>query len=184
MQLSIDSLWLLLCAALVFLMQAGFLCLESGATRSKNAINVALMNMTDFSVSLSLFWAFGFAVMFGESKFGLIGTSYFLLSLDDQNFSLVTMFLFQAMFCATAATIVSGAVAGRMRFTAYVLTTLIVSGAVYPIFGHWAWGGIIDGRTGWLAERGFVDFAGSTVVHCIGGHRGLGGIGCHCSRRT
>ncbi len=118
---------------------------------------------TDFSVSLLLFWAFGFALMFGASHAGWIGTSGFFLSVDGKNSVLVTTFLFQAMFCATAATIVSGAVAGRMRFFAYIVTTLIVSGLVYPIFGHWAWGGAGGGTQGWLAARGFVDFAGCTV---------------------
>ena len=172
----LNTLWVLVCVALVFVMQGGFLCLESGLTRSKDAINVALKNMTDFSVSLLLFWAFGFAVMFGASYRGWVGTSGFFVSFDGNNSVLVTTFLFQAMFCATAATIVSGAVAGRMRFFAYIVTTLIVSGLVYPILGHWAWGGAGSGTSGWLAERGFVDFAGCTVVHSVGGWAALASV--------
>ena len=172
----IDTMWVLLCAGLVFLMQAGFLCLETGLTRSKNAINVAIKNMTDFSVSLLLFWAFGFALMFGATYSGWIGTEHFFVGLSQDNSQLATFFLFQAMFCATAATIVSGAVAERMRFAAYVATTIIVSAFIYPVFGHWAWGGAIDGQSGWLANLGFVDFAGSTVVHGIGGWAALAAV--------
>jgi Amt family ammonium transporter len=172
----VDGIWILVCTGLVFAMQAGFLCLESGLTRSKDAINVALKNMTDFSVSLLLFWAFGFALMFGASEAGWFGTSHFFVPMAGQSSGLTTTFLFQAMFCATAATIVSGAVAGRMRFAAYIIITLIVSGLVYPVFGHWAWGGAIEGPAGWLAARGFVDFAGSTVVHGVGAWAGLAAI--------
>ena len=148
----LNALWLLVCVALLVVMQGGFLCLESGLTRSKNAINVAMKNMTDFALSLLLFWAFGFALMFGASRAGWIGTTGFFLSLNQQNSMLVMTFLFQAMFCATAATIVSGAVAGRMRFGGYILITLLVSGLVFPVFGHWAWGGINGATRGWLAE--------------------------------
>ena len=177
MELStLDLLWVLVCAALVFLMQGGFRCLESGLTRSKNAINVALKNMKDFSVSVLLFWVFGFALMFGTSQAGWIGSSHFLVPMDEQNSALTTMFLFQAMFCATAATIVSGAVSGRMRFSAYIIATVIVSGLIYPVFGHWAWGGAYEGPAGWLAARGFVDFAGSSVVHGVGGWAALAAI--------
>jgi len=174
-----DMLWILVCAGLVFGMQAGFLCLESGLTRSKNAINVAIKNLTDFSVSMLLFWAYGFAIMFGISQSGWFGTSNFFVPMDQQHSALATIFLFQAMFCATAATIVSGAVAGRIRFGAYIVITFIVSGLIYPLFGHWAWagtlggGGAMEGTTGWLSQLGFVDFAGSTVVHSIGGWAGL-----------
>ncbi|MCP4788284.1 MAG: ammonium transporter [Fuerstiella sp.] len=170
----LNTVWVLVCVALVFVMQGGFLCLESGLTRSKDAINVALKNMTDFSVSLLLFWSFGFAVMFGASYEGWIGTSHFFVSVDAKDSFLVTTFLFQAMFCATAATIVSGAVAGRMRFYAYIVTTFIVSGLVYPIYGHWAWGG--SGTSGWLAALGFVDFAGCSVVHSVGGWAALAAV--------
>jgi ammonium transporter, Amt family len=172
----LDALWVLGCAALVFGMQAGFLCLESGLTRSKNSINVAMKNLTDFSVSLLLFWAFGFAVMFGASHSGWFGCGEFFPTLGPAPLKFSSFFLFQAMFCATAATIVSGAVAERMRFSSYVVVTMIVSGLVYPVFGHWAWGGRVADGTGWLASLGFVDFAGSTVVHGVGACSALAAI--------
>ncbi|MDM7464418.1 MAG: ammonium transporter [Tepidimonas taiwanensis] len=167
----IDLLWVLLCAGLVFVMQAGFLCLESGLTRSKNSINVAAKNMADFSVAALLFWLIGFGLMFGPSAGGWIGAGLFGLldQLPDEP-HLLGFVLFQVMFCATAATIVSGAVAERMRFGAYLALSAWVSLIVYPVFGHWAWGGAwAPGARGWLAEMGFVDFAGSTVVHSVGG---------------
>lgn len=173
----LDIAWILLCAILVFVMQAGFLCLESGLTRTKNAINVAIKNVADFAVAVSLFWMFGFALMFGHSYLGWIGTTEFLAQVgqgSDPGYA--AFFVFQAMFCATAATIVSGAVAERMRFTAYLLVAAIVGGLIYPVFGHWAWGGILGGEAGWLAERGFVDFAGSTVVHSVGGWVALAAV--------
>jgi len=175
-QTIIDSLWILVCVTLVFVMQAGFLCLETGLTRNKDAINVALKNLTDFSVSFILFWVFGFAFVFGDSFLGLIGTNGFLLSAAEKDPSIITKFLFHAMFCAAAATIVSGAVAGRMKFGAYIIATLTVSGVIYPIAGHWAWGGTPDGTMGWLSAMGFVDFAGSTVVHSVGGWSALAAI--------
>jgi ammonium transporter, Amt family len=164
----LDSVWVLGCAALVFGMQAGFLCLESGLTRSKNSINVAMKNLADFSVSFLLFWAFGFAVMFGASQNGWFGWGEFFPTLSQEPLKVSTFFLFQAMFCATASTIVSGAAAERMRFSSYMVVTVVVSGLVYPVFGHWAWGGIVAEGKGWLASLGFVDFAGSTVVHGVG----------------
>ena len=167
----VDLLWVLLCAGLVFVMQAGFLCLESGLTRSKNSINVAAKNLSDFAVAALLFWAVGFGLMFGPSLAGWIGTGLFGLAgqLPEEP-RLLAFVLFQVMFCATAATIVSGAVAERMRFGAYLALSAWVSLVVYPVFGHWAWGGAWEpGARGWLAELGFVDFAGSTVVHSVGG---------------
>ncbi len=167
--LTIDILWILLCSGLVFLMQAGFMCLESGLTRSKNSINVAVKNFTDFGCSVALFWAFGFALMFGTSFQGWIGGSGFFLKTDLPAFDLA-FFLFQAMFCGTATTIVSGAVAERMKFGSYLLIACLISGLIYPIFGHWAWNGVEQGALmGWLGKLGFVDFAGSTVVHSVGG---------------
>ncbi|MGD1809231.1 ammonium transporter [Dapis sp. BLCC M126] len=166
---AIDILWLLLCSGLVFLMQPGFMCLESGLTRSKNSINVAIKNLTDFGISVACFWGFGFAFMFGASSAGLVGHSNFFLATDLQPFD-AAFFLFQAMFCGTATTIVSGAVAERMKFSAYLFVASVVSGFIYPIFGHWVWNGVDAGvLTGWLGQRGFIDFAGSTVVHSIGG---------------
>jgi len=169
-QEQLDILWILLTAALVFMMQAGFMCLESGFTRSKNSINVATKNMTDFLISLCIYWAWGFAMMFGITRAGWIGTDGFFLPFEAETAWQSAFFLFQAMFCATAATIVSGAVAERLRFGSYAAISVIVSGLIYPVFGHWAWGGV-EGRSegGWLMNAGFIDFAGSTVVHSVGG---------------
>lgn len=165
-----DLQWVLICAGLVFLMQPGFMCLESGLTRSKNNINVAVKNLADFGISVALFWMFGYALMFGVSQGGIIGTTGFFMDIGNDS-RLGAFFLFQAMFCSTATTIVSGAVAERLKFGAYIIASGIISGIIYPIFGHWAWNGINDshqGFTGWLGNIGFVDFAGCTVVHSIG----------------
>ncbi|MEA5470589.1 ammonium transporter [Spirulina sp. 06S082] len=164
-----DILWLIFCSGLVFLMQPGFMCLESGLTRSKNSINVAVKNLADFGVSVALFWVFGYALMFGASSGGWFGSTGFFLDLDNAP-KLAAFFLFQTMFCSTATTIVSGAVAERLKFQAYLIIAAIASGLIYPIFGHWSWNGAETGiLTGWLGNMGFVDFAGSTVVHSIGG---------------
>jgi ammonium transporter, Amt family len=164
----VDLLWVLLCTGLVFLMQAGFMCVESGLTRSKNSINVAVKNMADFGLSVMLFWFFGFAIMFGVSQSGWIGTSHFFPSAGASP-KFVAFFLFQAMFCGTATTIISGAVAERLKFSAYVIVASLVSGLIYPLFGHWAWNASLEGNTGgWLGNLGFIDFAGSSVVHCVG----------------
>lgn len=165
----IDTLWMLLCATLVFNMQIGFLCLEAGLTRSKNAINVATKNLADFCIVLLAYWLFGFALMFGSSADGLWGTDLFMIENSAENSGLMAFFLFQAMFCSTAATIVSGAAAERMRFHAYLLVAALSASLIYPLFGHWAWGGVVREGAGWLAAKGFVDFAGSTVVHGLGG---------------
>ncbi|MEM7128777.1 MAG: ammonium transporter [Chloroflexota bacterium] len=182
-QFLLNDLWLLVAAALVFLMQCGFLALEAGITRKKNSVNVAAKNLIDLAVSITLFWLFGFGIMFGLSNDGLIGTNLFspnflqiaqAIDLSNLTYNPASFFLFQAMFCGTAVTIISGASAERMRFESYLIVSLIVSGLVYPIFGHWAWGGLFTGQTaGWLAVNGFVDFAGSTVVHSIGGWAAL-----------
>lgn len=167
---AIDILWVLVCASLVFLMQAGFLCLEAGSTRSKNNINVAVKNFADFGVSVLCFWLFGYALMFGNSFRGWIGTSGWLPDVGQGAVWLVVFFLFQVMFCGTSVTIVSGAVAERMRFSGYMIITVLLSGVIYPVFGHWAWNGMNLGQAGgWLGQRGFIDFAGSTVVHSVGG---------------
>ncbi|GHB15876.1 ammonium transporter [Salinicola rhizosphaerae] len=174
---TIDALWVILSAILVFTMQAGFLCLEAGVTRSKNAINVAMKNVCDFAVAMLVFWCVGFGVMFGASQHGWFGGSFFLPEFEaSSGFWLAVFFLFQVMFCATAATIVSGAVAERMPFQAYLVITLLVSGLIYPVFGHWAWGGAYTGNGGWLASLGFIDFAGSTVVHSVGGWVALAAV--------
>ncbi|WP_251977973.1 ammonium transporter [Salinicola avicenniae] len=174
---AIDALWVILSAILVFMMQAGFLCLEAGVTRSKNAINVAMKNVCDFAVAMLVFWCVGFGIMFGASYSGWFGSSFYFPEFGGSDtFWLAVFFLFQVMFCATAATIVSGAVAERMPFLAYLVIALLVSGLIYPVFGHWAWGGAYTGDPGWLARLGFIDFAGSTVVHSVGGWVALAAV--------
>ena len=172
-----DTLWLLLSAGLVFLMQPGFMCLESGLTRSKNSIDVAIKNLTDFGLSVVLFWAFGYALMYGSSRGGWIGSDRFFSDLTTVDGWSSAFFVFQAMFCGTAVTIVSGAVAERMRFAGYLLITLLLSGPIYTVFGHWAWNGL-DAQvvTGWLGTMGFRDFAGATVVHSVGGWVALAAV--------
>ena len=172
----IDILWVLLSSVLVLLMQAGFLCLESGLTRSKNAINVALKNASDFLIASLAWYLVGYALMFGDSEQGWVGLDRFAPDLSASDPWDAAFFLFQLMFCATAATIVSGAVAERMRFSGYHLVTLITVALIYPLYGHWAWGGVLGGETGWLATLGFVDFAGSTVVHSVGGWIALAAV--------
>lgn len=145
------------------------MCLESGLTRSKNSINVAVKNLADFGVSALLFWGFGYALMFGASRSGWTGSTGFLFSVESAP-AIASFFLFQTMYCGTATTIVSGAVAERLKFQAYLVITCLISGLIYPIFGHWAWKGVYgEPSLGWLKQLGFIDFAGSTVVHSIGG---------------
>ena len=168
--------WTLLCAFLVFIMQAGFLCLETGLVRAKNSINVAVKNVIDLCLSGAIFWLFGYALMFGQTHGGIFGSNGFLFN-GTHSTVLMTFFIFQAMFCSTSATIVSGAVAERMRFFAYCLTVLMMSALIYPITGHWAWGGVVQGEPqGWLTQQGFIDFAGSTVVHSVGGWVSLAAV--------
>ena len=173
--MNIDILWVLICSVLVLVMQGGFLFLESGLTRKKNAINVALKNATDFALTFLLWWAVSYAIMFGQSYLGWIGSQNFLFSVEDSKPAEATFFLFQAMFCATAATIVSGAIAERTKYLAYKIITVIVVVIIYPVFGHWAWFSS-DGQMGRLLETGFVDFAGSTVVHSVGGWVALAAV--------
>ena len=179
----VDTLWVIDCAILVFIMQAGFMCMETGLSRHKNSINVALKNAADFGVAVVIFWIFGFGLMFGKSFNGLFGTDLFFFKTTNAEY--MTYFVFQAMFVATAATIVSGAVAERMKFNGYLIITLLATGIIYPIVGHWAWSSsylnnidasrqllVVTGQiksTGWLTDIGFVDFAGSTIVHSVGG---------------
>ena len=169
----IDSLWLLICAAMVFFMQVGFLSLEAGLTRSKNSINVAIKNVTDFGISFLLYWLMGFAVMYGSSLGGWIGSTDFWVTFNSEQPYRTCFFLYQAMFCGAAVTIIGGAVAERVRFLGYIIITIVVSIAIYPVFGHWAWGGGFEGLRGWLYTLGFRDFAGSTVVHSVGGWAAL-----------
>lgn len=167
---NLDVFWIIVSSALVFLMQAGFLCLESGLTRRKNSINVAIKNLADFCLTTLVFWVFGFGLMFGTSGAGWFGMDRFATDFLGQSGFAGAFFLFQAMFCGAAVTIMSGAVAERLRFSAYLIATLVVSGLVYPVVGHWAWAGLDEGTSnGWLNGMGFVDFAGSTVVHSVGG---------------
>ncbi|QEF99396.1 Signal transduction histidine-protein kinase BarA [Stieleria maiorica] len=173
---SIDLLWVLLCAGQVLLMQAGFCLLESGMSRAKNSINVAIKNLIDICVSAIAYWVVGFGLMYGHSVSGWFGSSQFLMDAGASS-TLLAFFLFQVVFCGTATTIISGAVAERIRFRSYVIISVFVSAFVYPIFGHWAWGGLIDGTgTGWLSSLGFIDFAGSTVVHSVGAWVSLAAI--------
>ena len=167
--------WTLIAAALVLVMQAGFLLIEAGMSRSKNSINVAQQNIIDFLVSVSAFYLLGFGVMFGTSWAGLIGTDSFAFSeVEDWQY---TFFVFQAVFAGTVATIMSGSVAERMKFHAYWLSAIFIVLVVYPVSGHWAWGNLLNGdNPAYLADRGFIDFAGSTVVHSVGGWVALAGI--------
>ena len=174
MEQQIDTLWVLISAILVFIMQAGFMCLEAGLSRKKNNINVALKNIADFGVSVSVFWAIGFGIMFGSSMNGFFGTdSFFFVSDNALNQS---FFVFQAMFVATAASIISGVVAERLKFFGYLYITFITALLIYPVAGHWAWADLnrdpaiaLTNSMGWLGKIGFVDFAGSTIVHSVGG---------------
>lgn len=169
-----DNSWILISAGLVFIMQGGFLCLESGLTRSKNNINVALKNLIDFGIASLLFWAFGFALMFGATANGLIGTDNFLPNFDASSVDKTAFLIFQLMFCGISISILSGAIAERLRFNAYLIIVILVSGLVYPVFGHWAWAGLDSGTfSGFLGQMGFRDFAGSTVVHSVGGWASL-----------
>jgi len=180
---NLDTLWVINCAILVFIMQAGFMCMESGLSRHKNSINVALKNAADFGVSVVMFWIFGFGLMFGTSYKGIIGTDLFFFKTDISMYQ--TYFVFQAMFVATAATIISGAVAERMKFAGYLIVTIIATSIIYPTIGHWAWSSSYLSKlyeadkmlkVGWLTEMGFVDFAGSTIVHSVGGWIALAGV--------
>jgi len=172
----LDHLWLLISTTFVFLMQVGFLCLESGRTRSKNNINVAAKNVTDFIVSACVFWLFGFGLMFGPSIGGWVGSGEFLFGQNNTPYQIL-FFLFQMMFCSTAATLMSGAVAERMRFSGYIYITIILSAVIYPLVGHWVWSSaFIEGNQGSLEKLGFVDFAGSTVVHSVGGWVALAAV--------
>ena len=175
-QTNADYVWTLVAAALVFFMQAGFAMVEAGFTRAKNAINIMMKNLMDFSMGTLAFWAIGFGLMFGASSSGWLGTSGFFLS----DFKVggdpwvLAFWMFQVVFAATAATIVSGAMAERTKFTSYMLYSVFVCGIIYPVFGSWAWGGLFHGG-GWLEKLGFIDFAGSTVVHSVGGWAALAG---------
>ena len=162
---AIDTIWTLIAAILVFMMQAGFAMLETGFTRSKNATNIMMKNLMDFSIGTLAFWMVGYGIMFGVDSFFLVGAT----AQVSAGLSTFTTWMFHVVFAATAATIVSGAVAERTQFKAYLIYTVFITALIYPVVGRWIWGG------GWLSDLGFVDFAGSTVVHSVGGWAGLAG---------
>ncbi|KAA0141029.1 ammonium transporter [Gimesia chilikensis] len=176
-ELTTNTIWVLICTSLVFLMQAGFCCLESGLSRSKNSINVATKNVVDFFIGSLLFWLFGYGLMFGESFLGLIGTTGFAFADNSTTHWATVVFLFQLVFCSTAMTISSGAVAERMRFRSYVILACAIGAVAYPVFGHWAWARDAAGApAGWLGKLGFMDFAGSSVVHSVGAWSALAAV--------
>ena len=171
-----DTVWVLLAAFLVFFMQAGFAMVESGFTRAKNAVNILMKNLMDFSIGSVAFWAVGFAIMFGNGNWFLGLSGWFVpaeskafASLEWSSVPTHAAWLFQLVFAATAATIVSGAMAERTQFKSYLIYTIFITGFIYPVVGHWIWGG------GWLSSLGMLDFAGSTVVHSTGGWLALAG---------
>ena len=170
---AIDTVWTLLAAFLVFFMQAGFAMVEAGFTRAKNAANIMMKNLMDFSIGSIAYWLVGFGIMFGASASGLFGTTGFFLSDanpgTNEGLWQFAFWIFQAVFAATAATIVSGSMAERTKFSSYLIYSVFITALIYPVVGHWIWGG------GWLASKGMVDFAGSTVVHSVGGWAALAG---------
>lgn len=169
--IAIDTMWVLLATALVFFMQAGFAMVETGFTRAKNAGNIIMKNLMDFAVGSVIYFIFGFSIMFGESIGGIFGKvnlfSDALYEHLELTIPLYAFMIFQTVFAATAATIVSGAMAERTKFTSYLIFSFIITLVIYPTVGHWIWGG------GWLYQLGFHDFAGSTVVHSVGGWTAL-----------
>ncbi len=171
-----DYVWTLICAGLVFFMQAGFAMVETGFTRAKNSVNILMKNLMDFCFGSIAFWAIGFGIMFGANPTGWFGTTGFFLSdfVPGKDPWVLAFWMFQVVFAATSATIVSGAMAERTKFKSYLVYSFVVSAFIYPVFGSWAWGGLFHGG-GWLEKLGFIDFAGSTVVHSIGGWLALAG---------
>ncbi|MDX1285509.1 MAG: ammonium transporter, partial [Draconibacterium sp.] len=170
LSISINNIWVLVATFLVMFMQPGFAMVEAGFTRQKNAANILTKNLVDFSVGAILFWVIGYTIMYGESIGGFIGMpKLFLNDNGIGDYANKTDLMFQTVFAATAATIVSGAVAERTKFSAYIVFTIVITVFIYPISGHWKWGG------GWLDQLGFLDFAGSTIVHSVGAWIGLAG---------
>jgi len=174
----LDTLWVLIAAFLVFLMNLGFAMVETGFTRSKNSVNIIMKNIMTISLAALVFMVVGFSLTFGASLNGLVGDPFefsFLSGIEADaawpgtSVSELAFFIFQMMFAGTAATIVSGAVAERIKFIGYILFAIIIIAFIYPVIGHWIWGG------GWLSELGVIDFAGSTVVHLVGGSAALAG---------
>lgn len=173
LDVSINTIWLLLATFLVMFMQPGFALVEAGFTRSKNTSNILMKNLMDFSFGAIIYWLIGYSIMYGSSLFGgLIGNPFESFAFNSDGFGDYTDYvdlMFQTVFAATAATIVSGAVAERTKFSTYIIFTIIITLIIYPISGHWKWGG------GWLDQLGFQDFAGSTIVHSVGAWVGLAG---------
>lgn len=184
---AVDTLWVLVAGVLVFFMQAGFALVEAGFHAAKNVVNILMKNASDIMIAAVAFWAVGFALMFGDGN-AFTGLSGFFLAgadaspatgdayqgvfgaLDWTGIPLYAKFFFQMVFAGTAATIVSGAIGGRARFGVYLAFAAALTAVLYPVLGHWVWGG------GWLAGLGFLDFAGSTVVHAVGGFAALGAV--------
>ncbi len=168
--ISLDTVWMLLAAMLVFWMQPGFALCEAGFTRSKNTVNILMKNFVDFMLGSLLFFFVGFGFMFGSEGAGFIGApNWGDLSFYKGELPVEGFLIFETVFCATAATIVSGAMAERTKFSMYLIYSAVISLFVYPIEGHWTWGG------GWLSQLGFHDFAGSAIVHSVGGILALTG---------
>ncbi len=178
-QANANILWTLIAGILVFFMQAGFALVECGFTRAKSAGNILMKNLLDYSGGAIAFFLFGFALMFGDSIGGFVGGNGFFGAGADATTAdgmwTITFWFFQSVFAATAATIVSGGIAERTKFSSYILISIIVTGLIYPVSGHWAWGGLWGEAGGWLENMGFADFAGSTVVHSVGGWVALAG---------
>jgi ammonium transporter, Amt family len=175
-----NILWTIVAAVLVFFMQAGFAMVEAGFTRAKSAGNIMMKNLMDASLGGLAFWAVGFGLMFGASKGVFGGSHFFLAELDNASGDGqwgYTFWMFQVVFAATAATIVSGAMAERTKFAGYLCYSFLITMLIYPVFGHWAWGNLLigDNPGAWIANLGFIDFAGSTVVHSVGGWAALAG---------
>lgn len=177
---NLNIVWTCVAAFLVFFMQAGFAMVEAGFTRAKNVVNIIMKNLMDFSIGSIAFFTIGFGIMFGLNSSGFIGTSDFFLGWNEYGDGFdtqwpFTFLIFQTVFAATAATIVSGAMAERTKFTSYLVYSVIISCLIYPVFGSWAWNSLYADSTGWLEDMGFLDFAGSTVVHSVGGWLALAG---------
>lgn len=168
-----DMVWLIAAGALVFFMQAGFAFLESGMARAKNTVNVIMKNYCDMCFGAVAYWMVGYGLMFGANASGWLGTSGFALHRVPE--SEYGALFFQMMFAATSATIVSGAIAERTRFSAYIIGSVVITAVIYPVYGAWAWGGLYGGE-GWLKKLGFIDFAGSSVVHAVGGWAALAAV--------
>ncbi|MDX1382067.1 MAG: ammonium transporter [Thermoanaerobaculia bacterium] len=176
LQGNLNIVWTCVAAFMVMFMQPGFALLEAGFTQAKNAVNIIMKNFMDFSVGSLAFFVLGFGLMFGSTSNGWFGTSLFALEGVTGSDWTFTFWIFQRVFAATAATIVSGAMAERTKFVSYLGYSIVICCFIYPIFGKWAWGSLLleDGG-GWLEGLGFIDFAGSTVVHSVGGWLGLAG---------